>query len=236
MYAVVISRRRSNAFKSATCVAAQLAEEVAIPSASLSHLREIGSITRLQIQRSSLKVAHASQQVYDPAPLLAVEQVQITAQGVTALLPDGEQLFDVHHRAHPDSRFSGMNGVSIGFTSQYARMRDRFGDHMRDGVAGENILVDAADEFSVHDFKYGLVVQCSAGDAYFWLSDVMVAHPCVEFSRFALQSAEAAESSKAIKATLQFLDEGTRGFYATPVVRDAPPVVRLGDRIFISGS
>lgn len=153
-----------------------------------------------------------------------------------ALLPDDESIMDIHNRAHPHSRFSGMNSMSFGFTVQYARMRDRFGEHMLDGVAGENILIETTDIYSVDDFKYGIVIHCSAGDEYLWLGDVIVAHPCLEFSRFALQNVKAEESSKAIKATLQFLDEGTRGFYATPVIRDTQPVISVGDRVYISGA
>lgn len=174
--------------------------------------------------------------MYDPAPLLAVDHLQITPQGVATLLPDERFLLDVHNRLHPDSRFSGLNSVSIGFTSHYARMRDRFGEHMQDGVAGENILVETTRVYSIDDFRYGVVVHCHATEEYLWLGDVTVAHPCVEFSRFALENELAEENSRAIKVTLQFLDDGTRGFYATPVMRDTPPVVRLGDRVYVGGA
>ncbi|HJZ46707.1 MAG TPA: hypothetical protein VKE41_06060, partial [Roseiflexaceae bacterium] len=78
-------------------------------------MREIGSIKQVQIQRSSLKQGQRPQRYYDPAPLLAVERLRLAPDGVVGLGPAGEQLIDVHHASHPDSKNrQGMNAISIG--------------------------------------------------------------------------------------------------------------------------
>ena len=128
-------------------------------------LREIGTIVRLQIQRSSLKVGLRPYRVYDPSPLLNVEQLSVSPDGAIALLPEGRTMIDVHHRRHPDSQNAGDNGVSIGFTSNYARMRERYGEHIADGYAGENILIETAESFTQSDLERGMAIRCGAADA-----------------------------------------------------------------------
>ena len=109
------------------------------------NLLPLGRITRLQIQRSSLKRGQKPNRVFDPAPLLEVSALTLSASGAVALLPDGSALLDVHHALHPLTRNSdGVNDLSVGFTGHYARMRERYGDRLVDGCAGENILVDNA--------------------------------------------------------------------------------------------
>src|SRR5437660_11269113 len=89
-------------------------------------MRELGRIVRLQIQRSSLKTGEKPRRSYDPAPLLAVDRVALGPDGVLGEGPGGGAwLVDVHHRAHPETKNEdGVHGVSIGFTSPYAQMRD----------------------------------------------------------------------------------------------------------------
>ena len=60
----------------------------------------IGTVVRLQVQRSRLKPGEKTQRVYDPAPLLEVDELQVTPRGV--LGPGG--LLDVHHADHADTR------------------------------------------------------------------------------------------------------------------------------------
>src|SRR2546426_4214324 len=48
-------------------------------------------------------------------------------------------------RSHPNTKNEdGAHGVSIGFTTHYALMRERFGDRLTPGCAGENVLVETA--------------------------------------------------------------------------------------------
>lgn len=105
-------------------------------------MREIGPIVRLQVQTASLKVGEAPRRRYDPSPLLHVPALALDADGAVGLIPTGDPVVDIHNRRHPSSRQShGVNALSIGFTSHYDRMRERFGDAVVDGVAGENIIV-----------------------------------------------------------------------------------------------
>src|SRR5437879_152213 len=106
-------------------------------------MRDLGRIVRLQIQRSSLKIGEKPTRVYDPAPLLAVERLALGPDGALGEGPGGSWLVDVHHRAHPRTKNDdGVHGLSLGFTSHYALMRDRFGERITLGCAGENIIVE----------------------------------------------------------------------------------------------
>src|SRR6266496_799174 len=103
-------------------------------------MRTIGTNARLQIHRSSLTTREKPDRVYDPAPLLAVPRLGVTPDGVLGAAADGGWLVDVHHRAHPDTKNEdGLHGVSVGFTSHYDAMRERFGDRITPGCAGENL-------------------------------------------------------------------------------------------------
>src|SRR5881409_3176787 len=106
-------------------------------------MRDVGEIVRLQIQRSSLKTGEKPNRRYDPAPLLAVERLAVRPDGVLGQSNGGAWLVDVHHRSHPQTKNEdGLHGVSLGFTSHYAAMRERFGDRLTLGCAGENIVVE----------------------------------------------------------------------------------------------
>jgi hypothetical protein len=172
-----------------------------------------------------LKPGEKPRRRYDPTPILAVPELRLTPIGVVGRTAAGEEVVDVHHRDHPDSRYRGENGVSVGFTAHYELMRDRFGAHLTDGIAGENVLV--ATDRPVHemDVAQGLFVETSEGRMVH-LEEAVVAEPCVEFSRFALRHAEKAPSNDAVAEALRFLRGGMRGFYA--VYRGEPAVLRLG--------
>src|SRR5437868_2210881 len=107
-------------------------------------MRLLGTVTRLQIQRSSLKVGLPQQRSYSPRWIQAVPELGVTPAGVTASAPEcGAAVLDVHNRDHPESKQSrrGVNAISVGFSAHYGSMRDRFGEHLTDGIAGENVLI-----------------------------------------------------------------------------------------------
>lgn len=187
----------------------------------------IGTVVRLQVQTGHLKVADEGNRRYDPAPIKEVAILRLEAGGVVGVDEAGDLHVDVHHRDHPISRHHGDNGVSIGFTSHYHAMRRRFGDHVADGVAGENILVAAQRIQTPGSLGASLRVETASGTLA--LTALMVAAPCVEFTRFCAGAAPAGTAE--IKEQIRFLDEGMRAFYATP-----PPgpsaAIRLGDRVF----
>ncbi|MCA1669175.1 MAG: hypothetical protein LC793_17635 [Thermomicrobia bacterium] len=174
----------------------------------------IGRIVRLQVQESSLKVGDRLRRWYDPAPIRAVPMLTLDANGVVGQSDSGETILDVHNATHPATKNrAGSNGISIGFTAHYGAMRARFGDHLPDGIAGENILVATERVFTEAEFAAGIRIETSDG-ATIDLQQVIIAEPCVEFSRFALRYPLAAPSDRAVTDALNFLREGTRGFYA----------------------
>lgn len=192
----------------------------------------IGSIVRLQVQLRSLKVGERMRRWYDPGPLVAVPRLGVDETGVVGWDADGQRVDDVHNVSYPDGRNRGDNHVSIGFTSHYGAMRRRFGTHLRDGIAGENILVATgiAGGLSFSDGELGgtLLVETVAGRIE--LADLRPAEPCAEFSRFALR-VEADDDAEApeVKDALQFLRRGMRGYYAA---RATPGMVELGDLVY----
>jgi hypothetical protein len=192
-------------------------------------MREIGTIKQVQIQRSSLKVGERPSRHYDPSPLLVVEGLLLTPGGAIGL-KDDVHIIDVHHADHPDSRNAGPNATSFGFTSHYRAMRARFGDHLVDGCAGENILIDADQQLTLEVIAQQVAIQISSGEIVY-LRHVMVAAPCVEFSQYAARTPNPL-SSQQMKETLQFLDNGMRGFYAT--LDGQPQSVQPGDRVFVA--
>src|SRR6266571_3515095 len=122
-------------------------------------MRTIGKITRLQIQRGSLKTGEKPDRVYDPAPLLSVPRLAITPDGVLGAGADGGWLVDVHHRAHPHTKNEdGLHGVSVEFTAHYDAMRERFGDRITPGCAGRSLLASTTQRLTYEELAGGLLV------------------------------------------------------------------------------
>jgi|SRR5437016_7217898 len=191
-------------------------------------MQSIGTIVRLQIQRSSLKTGRSPHRIYDPAPLLAVEQLAVGPDGTLGFAPDQGWIVDIHHRAHPDTKNSdGQHGISLGFTGHYDAMRDRFGSRMDVGCAGENIIVDTPRRFSLDELRNGVAIVSAGGVELLRLAVLDVAHPCRPFTGWALGGVV---ESDVLKAQLQFLDGGMRGFRLTG---EGTGVVSVGDRVAV---
>ena len=189
---------------------------------------ELGRICRLQVQTSSLKAGPPKGKYYDPAPLRQVDWLELTTDGAVATI-DSERISDVHNATHPETKNRhGINPLSIGFTSHYNRMRERFDQHLNNGIAGENILVETNDPFGFDRARGGFVIEGDDGRRI-ELDSVSIAHPCVEFSRFALNDRAAAPL--VVSGALGFLDNGLRGFYVS-VASSEPLRVEVGDRVF----
>ncbi len=192
-------------------------------------LNLLGTIVRLQVQTSSLKCGERPRSWYTPEFIRAVPALRLDDGGVTGL--DEGDIADVHHRDHPRSKWRGENGLSVGFTGHYARMRERFGPHLSDGIAGENILVEADREFAEIEVAGGIVIVGAAGPIA--LEAVQHAPPCVEFSKFCAGYALDQRADTVIADTLQYLNHGMRGFYAT-LAEGSPSSVNiaLGDLVY----
>lgn len=196
-------------------------------------MRELGRIKQVQIQPSPLKVRSSDFTYYDPAPLLMVESLELTPDGVFGFTINGERVMDVHHIDHPTSgNQHGTNGVSFGFTSHYETMRVQFGEHMVDGCAGENILIETEGIITLVDLGSNVTIQSERTGQFVYLTKFKVAAPCVEFSQYAANHGLPLAAAP-LKATLQFLNHGRRGFYATAEAPETPVLVRAGDRVFV---
>lgn len=191
-------------------------------------MRAIGTVSRLQIQRGSLKTGDKPLRRYDPAPLLAVPRLNVTPDGALGGRESGEWIVDVHHRAHPLTKNEdGLHGISLGFTTHYDAMRAHFGERIAVGCAGENIIATTDKHFTYDELSGGVAVLAPDGTERVRLRVVQVAHPCKPFTGWALgKQVEPAE----LKQHLQFLDNGMRGFY---FVAEGTGTVALGDSVVI---
>jgi len=184
----------------------------------------------LQVQQSSLKVGPSQQRHYDPSPLYTVPAITLSEAIVTGIEESGASVPDVHHRDHPSGKNHGDNGISILFTEHYKAMRERFGDHLTDGIAGESILVEIEGPVRQEDVRGGITIRAAQGREAL-LKEVMVAEPCVEFTRFTIHYPPDSRSDRQVTDALAFLRAGMRGFYAR--YHGEPITVGLGDAVFL---
>jgi MOSC domain-containing protein len=193
-------------------------------------MRTIGTITRLQIQRGSLKRGDKPTRVYDPSPLLSVPELNVTPDGALGGTADGSWIVDVHHRDHPATKNEdGLHGISLGFTSHYDAMREHFGAHLQVGCAGENIIAISDRRFSFEDLEHGVAILSPEGKERVRLKILQVSHPCRPFTGWALGKHVEPEE---LKKHLQFLDNGMRGFYC---VGEGVGTISLGDSVAVLG-
>ena len=190
----------------------------------------LGTIARLQIQEGPLKTGERGRREYQPGRIRRMSRITLSHAGVTGWDADAPVL-DAHHRDHPAGKNQGVNGISVGFGAHYRAMRDRFGDHVSDGIAGENILVEVDRRMSADDLRDGLLIVGSDGSEA-RLSAIMVAEPCVEFTRYALRYPLDARSDPVFAGALEFLRTGMRGFYATYAGDDAV-TLHPGDEVYL---
>lgn len=177
-----------------------------------AHVEHIGTVVRLQVQRSRLKPGPRGARVYDPAPLLEVAGLEVGPRGVVGLTAGGRVL-DVHHADHPDTRnVKLLNGLSLLPRAHYDVMRARFGDHVAVGAAGESLLLDTDGPWAADALTGPLALETADGELL-ELTDPVVASPCVEFSRFCL-GRPLGTSDDEVQHAMADLGGGVRGFYA----------------------
>jgi len=192
-------------------------------------MHKIGTVEFVQVQRSRMKTGEGENRVYNPQPLLVVDKLLLTEEGILGITGNGDEVIDVHHIRHPESRCRGNNTISLGFVQHYRAMRDYFGSHMHDGIAAENIIIRAEADVTPELLGTQLMIGSRDDGNQTELRDVMVAAPCREFSQFAAQRPL---TPAELKQALQFLGNGRRGFYATLVANDCQCVVQAGDTLY----
>jgi len=186
----------------------------------------------LQVQCGPLKIGDRGARRYVTDAILSVPRVRLEPDGVLGLAGE-ETILDAHHRRHPlRKNEDGAHGISIGFTSHYAAMQARFGPHLALGCAGENLIVETDRRVRPEEVAAGLLLLDRQGRLRGRLTNVIVAPPCRPFTGFALGHRTVAP--EVFKASLQFLDGGTRGFYATWVGENGPAVVTIGDQVALA--
>ena len=194
-------------------------------------MRELGRIVRLQVQQESIKTGVKPFQTYTPVPhLRSVQALSLNADGVEGVDESGNLLLDIHNATHASSKFSGDNGVSIGFTGHYEKIRDRFGEHMSVGIAGENITVEFNGQVSLDMIENGIVIRGANGEIR--IAPWVILNPCNPFTKFCLQLPGETKPDRTVTEVLQFLMHGMRGFSAVYENDMDPAEIRLGDVVY----
>lgn len=199
----------------------------------VENMRELGVVKMVQIQPNGLIIETPSGYFYDVTRRVEVDRLMINSLGIEAITPDGEHVLDIHHINHPDKAYDNDDLVSIGFTSHYVAMRKRFGEHMLDGSAGENIIVDFAEEVWENDLGSQIAIENAQTGHRTLLDFVRFAAPCEEFSHFVAQSQDERLPAAELKSTLQFLNNGRRGFLLVLSEGQVEANVQTGDRVFV---
>lgn len=198
----------------------------------------MGMVSLVQLQPSGLIIEAPEpppRYFYDASRRVEVDRLEITPRGIQATLPTGEQVLDIHHLDHPDKAYEDDDLVCVGFTAHYDAMRVEFGEHMVDGIAGENIIIDYPDEVWPGDLGKVLAIENQDTGEVATLEMVNFAEPCVEFSRFCARRQHDEIAAHRVREIVRFLGNGRRGFLL--VLDDGLDVVtvRPGDRVFLPG-
>ena len=197
-------------------------------------MEKIGTIEQLQIQQNPLKTKGNDKNIiYDPSGIMVLQEIRLTTFGIVGILDflNKEMAYlDVHHLRHPRSRFRGDNKISIGFSGHYQQMRKEFGAHLRDGSAGENIIIKSNRLVSPKELGQRLAIQSRIDASLISLSDIKPIPPCEPFVRFARD--RPAESPRETQSDLKFVSGGLRGYYAEVESAPEEAIVRLGDTVY----
>ena len=111
-------------------------------------------------------------------------------------------------------------------TGDYLALRERYGQHVVDGIAGETILLDAPAGFAGGDLPVSVTVNTADGPLE--LLGVRPADPCVEFSRFCLRQEPSAVVGDDVQETMVMLDGGARGYRSSAA---GEGIIALGDTV-----
>ena len=160
----------------------------------------------------------------------------INKKGIESTTPDGVHVLDIHHLDHPDKEYDDDDLVCIGFTSHYDKMRERFGDHMVYGSAGENIIIEFPEQVWLEDLGDKLAFENQDTGQLLVLEQIQVAAPCEEFSHFAAQKQDQRLPASELKDILQFLSDGRRGFLLVLTEGQEDGFVRPGDKVYVVNS
>ncbi|UFU04999.1 hypothetical protein [Ruania halotolerans] len=189
-------------------------------------------IVRLQIQTAPMKPGRPPLRVYSPQVLQQVDRLRLTPRGGYGEWRDhtgARSTMDVHHGDHPLSRDpKATAGITVMGTGDYLALRERYGAHLVDGVAGESILVDASAGLAGLAFPEEFTISTVRGPLRF--AGGRVADPCVEFSRFCAGENSSASASVAVTRAKAELGGGARGYRARALTDGT---VAVGDLLLL---
>ena len=194
---------------------------------------QIGKVKLTQLQPTGLIIDTPSGEYYDTSRLVVVDQLRITPLGVEATTAEGEHVLDIHHINHPGKAYDKDDLICIGFTSHYKAMRDNFGDHMVDGIAGENIIIEFEEEIWPEDIGQKIAIENTNTGKLVLLNLVRFAAPCSTFSHYAAQSQHEKLPADQLKSVLQFLGNGRRGFLFLLSDHQEDAFVQPGDKVYL---
>jgi hypothetical protein len=103
---------------------------------------------------------------------------------------------------------------------------------MVDGIAGENIIIKYEKEVWLEDLGQQIVIKSMETGHRTILDVVSFASPCNEFSHFATSSQQKKLPAAELKAALQFLNNGRRGFLLVLSPGQEAATVQPEDRVF----
>jgi hypothetical protein len=203
-------------------------------------------VIRVQVQLDRMKPGLPPRRRYEPGVLREVAELRVTPDGAIGVDRDGTEHLDVHNGPPPHTRnTTGRKGLSIMTTGDYAALRQRYGAHLTDGIAGESVLLEYAPglggralptTLSLVDApppsgaaEGGVIPAADPAPGRLALTDVHVAKPCVPFARFCLRR-EDFEVDDEITAALAHLDDGARGYKMTA---SAAAAIRPGDVLIV---
>ncbi len=200
-------------------------------------LRELGQVKLVQLQPTGLIIKSDKTPTgyfYDETRLVAVDRLTITSLGIEATTRTGEHVLDIHHINHPHKEYDDDDLICIGFTAHYEAMRGRFGAHLVEGIAGENIIIQCDEEIWPEDLGQQLIIENAETGHEMRLEMVSHANPCQEFSQFAIGNQYEKPPAAEMKAALQFLGNGRRGFLLVMQDGQKEAVVKTGDKVFVA--
>jgi hypothetical protein len=187
----------------------------------MSEIR-LGEVALLQVHGDHVKRLDR----YDPAPLIQVEEASVARNGMLGWT-GGAWIVDKHHEVWPEP--GPRRPLSIGFTSHYTKMRDRYGDFSL-GVAGENVVVATDRVMALDDLGERVIIRGENREAV--LLPVKVAKPCLQFCSYLRRLPEVG-SYEELAGDLKFLDDGIRGFIVTMEGNGEPVRIRVGDEVLV---
>jgi hypothetical protein len=202
----------------------------------IENRKYLGTVKLVQLQPNGLIIEKSSGYFYDESRRVEVDQLLINKKGIEATTPDGVHILDIHHLDHPDKEYDDDDLVCIGFTSHYDKMRERFGEHMVYGSAGENIIIEFPEQVWLEDLGDKLAFENQDTGQLLILEQIRVAAPCEEFSHFAAQKQDQRLPASELKDILQFLSDGRRGFLLVLPEGQEDGFVRPGDKVYVVNS